>query len=201
MHLAIDFEEPESWLLYRVADALRDGKVIALPTDTGYGFACDILNRQATEKLYRLKGMDKQKLLSILVPDIQTASLYTAGIPNTAFRIMRRALPGPYTFILRASKEIPRTLLTKQRTIGIRIPDAPLIIALGEQFERAILISSVPADDDQASHDPQQIEREYRELDLIVDSGILPLQPSTILDLTGNEPVVLREGAGSLDVL
>lgn len=202
MIVTIDLEEPESWLVYRVADVIREGGLAIVPTDTGYGFCCDIHNRAAVEKLYRVKNIDRKKPLGLLVRDIQEAATYTAGIPNWAFRIMKRGTPGPYTFILTASKQIPRMMLSKQRTVGVRIPDAQLIILLTEQLTNALVTSSVPIQRIEALYDPAEIEQRYgKEVDVIVDGGICPVNPSTVIDFTGRDVEVIREGAGSLDIL
>ncbi len=139
MLLTIDRFDPEHWLVAQVARTLQAGGVVVIPTDTVYGVVCDIECDAAAERIYRLKGMDSKKLLSILCSDLAMAAQYTRGIPNTLFRVVRRKLPGPYTFIMPASKELPRIMRKHRKTVGIRVPDCPFTLELIAQFQRPLL--------------------------------------------------------------
>lgn len=202
MILPIDPHEPEHWLIAQAAKVVEKGGIIALPTDTVYGVACDICNEASAEALYRLKGMTPRKMLSILCSDLEMAAQYTRGIPNSLFRVVRRCLPGPYTFILPAAKSLPRVMRKDRKTIGIRIPDCPIVLALIEQLGRPLLTSSVAPIPGQWLNDPLDIEESYGpDLEMVIDGGVLYPQPSTVIDFTGLEPVVLREGKGPVDFI
>lgn len=202
MLLRIDAAEPESWLVARVAQVLRKGGVVVLPTDTVYSLVCRLGDEDAIERLYGVKGMPPAKMLSILVPDIASAAKYTKGISNHVFRAMKRVLPGPYTFIFQASPEVPRIMLHKRRTIGLRIPAAPLVQGLLEELGEPLLASSVRNVADEFLLDPITIEERLKgQVELVVDCGLVANEPSTVIDLTGDEPVLLREGKGSVAAL
>jgi len=202
MLLTIDPVEPEHWLLAEVGKVLSRGGIVVIPTDTVYGVACDVANEAGAASIYRLKGMDPKKLLSIVCSDLTMAARYTRGIPNTLFRVVRRKLPGPYTFILPASKELPRVMRKNRKTVGIRVPDCPITLKLIEQFGRPLLSTSIRLAPAQWLLDPFDIEEEYgRDVDLVVDGGALYPEPSTVIDFSGFEPEVVREGKGPVDFL
>ena len=202
MLLTIDAVEPEPWIVARITQSLsRDGLVV-LPTDTVYAIACALDGTDAIERLYRVKGITPTKRLSILVPDIASASRYIRGIPNPVFRTMKRVLPGPYTFIFKASSEVPRIMLHKRRTVGIRIPDCPIMLAVLEELGRPLLSTSVRNERDEWIHDPVQIEDDLRgQVDLVVDGGVLANEPSTVVDLSEDTPSLVREGKGEVGLL
>jgi tRNA threonylcarbamoyl adenosine modification protein (Sua5/YciO/YrdC/YwlC family) len=202
MLLSIDPVEPEHWLVAEAVKVLRKGGIVVIPTDTVYGVACDISDEAATERIYRLKGMDSRKLLSILCHDMAMAAQYTRGIPNTLFRIVRRKLPGPYTFILPASKELPRAMRRNRSTVGIRIPDCPIALELIRQYGRPLLTTSLRVAPEVWMLNPEEIESEYgRDVDLVIDGGPLFPAPSTVIDFSGLEPEIVREGKGPVDFL
>lgn len=202
MLLTIDPVEPEHWLVAQVVRELNKGAVVVIPTDTVYGVVCDIASEKAMQRIYQLKGMDAKKQLSILCSDLAMAAQYTRGIPNTLFRIVRRKLPGPYTFILPASKEVPRVMRKNRKTVGIRVPDCPIALELIEQFQRPLLTTSVAMSPGEWILDPFVIEEEYgRSIDLVVDGGALYPEPSTVIDFSGFEPEVIREGKGEIDFI
>jgi tRNA threonylcarbamoyl adenosine modification protein (Sua5/YciO/YrdC/YwlC family) len=203
MLLTIDPHEPEHWLVAQVVRELQKGAVVVIPTDTVYAVVCDVANEAGAERMYRLKGMDSRKLLSVLCADLGMAAQFTRGIPNTLFRVVRRKLPGPYTFILPASKELPRVMRKNRKTVGIRIPDCPITLELISQYKRPLLSTSVaPLGPGQWLLDPYVIEEEYgRDIDLVVDGGPLFPEPSTVIDFSGFDPVVVREGKGPVDFL
>jgi tRNA threonylcarbamoyl adenosine modification protein (Sua5/YciO/YrdC/YwlC family) len=200
--LTIDPKQPEPWLIGRVVNVLRRGGLAVLPTDTVYSFACALHNEAAVDNLYAVKGITPAKRLSILVPDIATASRFTRGITNTMFRTMRRVLPGPYTFIFAASTEVPRVMLRKRRTIGIRLPDSPIVLAVLAELGEPLITTSVRGGRDEFLLDPAQIEDDLGDqVAIVVDGGLLANEPSTVVDLSGPEPVVVRTGKGDVDAL
>jgi tRNA threonylcarbamoyl adenosine modification protein (Sua5/YciO/YrdC/YwlC family) len=200
--LPIDPVEPESWLIGRVANVLRKGGLVVLPTDTVYALTCVFDNDEAIERLYTVKRIAPAKRLSLLVPDIATAARLTRGIPNPVFRTMRRVLPGPYTFIFQASNEVPRVMLRKRRTVGIRIPAAPIALATLAEVGSPLLATSVRNAADEWVLDPATIAEDLRgQADLVVDGGLLAAEPSTVVDLSGDEPVLVRAGKGDVAAL
>lgn len=202
MLLPIDPVSPEPWLVARVVQALKRGGVVVIPTDTVYAYACSLADRDAPKRLYEIKGILPSKRLSILVPDLRAAGRLTRGIPNPVFRTMRRVLPGPYTFIFQASSEVPRILLRKRRTVGIRLPDCPITRELLAQLGEPLLSSSVRSSADEFVVDPMEIEvASGNEVDMVVDGGLLLNEPSTVVDLSGDEPVVVRQGKGDVSKL
>jgi tRNA threonylcarbamoyl adenosine modification protein (Sua5/YciO/YrdC/YwlC family) len=182
--------------------ALEDGGLIAYATDTVYGLGCDVHNKQGMEHALSLKGYSKYHALSFLCADLSDISKY-ARVDTPAYKIMRRCLPGPFTFILPATRDVPKILLTKQKTVGIRVPDHPVCHALLTEFGRPILSTSVTNRDGELITDPDEIVREWsHEIAIVLDSGILPAVTSTVVDLTDSEnPVVLREGKGDPGLL
>ena len=202
MLLTVDPLEPEPWLMARAIQTLRRGGVVVLPTDTVYALACSLDDAGAIERLYGVKGITPAKHLSLLVGDVATASRYAKGITNTVFRMMRRVLPGPYTFIFQATSEAPRIMLRKRRTVGIRIPDCPIISAILAELPCPLLSTSVRNASDEFILDPAEIEANLSgQVDLVVDGGLLVNEPSTVVDLSGDEAVLVREGKGSVDAL
>jgi tRNA threonylcarbamoyl adenosine modification protein (Sua5/YciO/YrdC/YwlC family) len=202
MLLTIDPLDPEPWLVARVVQALKKGDVVVIPTDTVYAYACSLNDRDAPRRLYEIKGMSPAKRLSILVPDIKTASRYARDIPNPVFRAMRRVLPGPYTFIFQATGEVPRIMLRKRRTVGIRLPDCPIVLDILAELGEPLLSSSVRSSADEFILDPVSIEEASKdELAMVVDGGLLPNEPSTVVDLSDDEPVLVREGKGDVSEL
>jgi tRNA threonylcarbamoyl adenosine modification protein (Sua5/YciO/YrdC/YwlC family) len=200
--LTIDIKQPEPWLVGRVANILKRGGVAVLPTDTVYSFVCALHNSVAVDRLYEVKGITPSKQLSILVPDIQTASRFTRGITNRTFRTMRRVLPGPYTFIFAASGEVPRVMLRKRRTVGIRVPDSPITQGVIAELGEPLLATSVRGQRDEFLLNPATIDDDLGDqVDLIVDGGSLTNEPSTVVDLSGPEPVIVRAGKGDVAAL
>lgn len=202
MLLTIDPHEPEPWLIARVVQVLRRGGLAVVPTDTVYSIVCLLDDGEAVARLYEAKGASPAKRLSLLVPDIASAAAYTRGIPNQFFRMMRRVLPGPYTFIFQASSEVPRIMLHKRRTVGLRVPDSAIVQALLAELGTPLLATSVRNLADEWVLDPVTIEREVgAAVDVVVDGGPLAAEPSTVIDLSGERPLLVREGKGQTDVL
>jgi tRNA threonylcarbamoyl adenosine modification protein (Sua5/YciO/YrdC/YwlC family) len=199
--LRIDPERPQPRQLQRVVDLLRGGGVIAYPTDTIYGLGCDMNDRKAIGDLYRIKAKDRKSPLSFVCSDLKDIARY-AIVSDLAYRLMKRILPGPYTIILRASKLVPNIMLNDQRTVGIRIPDHPVALALVEALGNPLVTTSIPTPDDVIYNDPYEIdERLGHALALVIDCDIIFPEPSTILDLSEPSPRLLRNGKGDLSKL
>jgi tRNA threonylcarbamoyl adenosine modification protein (Sua5/YciO/YrdC/YwlC family) len=200
--LQIDSDLPEDWLIARAANVIRRGGIVVMPTDTVYGMACAISQQSAIQRIYELKKMDPKKPLSILVSDIRGAGKYARGLSTPIFRLLKRVLPGPYTFIFEASGEVPKIMLRKRRTIGIRVPDNPIALALLAMVEEPLLTTSIRNPDDDFVTDPAEIERVYGDrVEMVVDGGILVDTPSTVVDFSSGEAELLRKGKGDVDAL
>ena len=201
MLLPVNACNPEPRKLARAVDILRRGGVIAYPTDTVYGLGCDITNKQAVERIYRMKRMADAQLLSFVCPDLSDIARYGI-VQDFAYRIMRRLVPGPYTFILQATREVPKVLRMRRKTVGIRVPDHPVALALARELGGPVASTSASIDGEFLV-DPRDMQERFPELDLVLDAeaeGVHQL-PSTIIDLSGDAPVVVREGAGPWDFL
>jgi tRNA threonylcarbamoyl adenosine modification protein (Sua5/YciO/YrdC/YwlC family) len=195
----IDLEHPHKRLLQHAARILENGGLIVYPTDTIYGLGADLFNKGAMERIFKLKKTSRQKLLSFICPDLAAVADW-AYLPTSAFRILRRVTPGKYTFVLRAGKQVPKILLQKRPTVGVRIPDSAVALGLVRELGRPLLSTSVPQGDEDFFTDPQVIAETFRhDIDLILDAGILANEPSTIIDLSGPAPVLLRVGAGATE--
>jgi tRNA threonylcarbamoyl adenosine modification protein (Sua5/YciO/YrdC/YwlC family) len=205
MLIAIHPRNPEPRKIQQMVDLLNDGGVLICPTDTVYAFVCSAEQPRAIEAVAKLKGARPQKAdLSLICKDLSQLSLYARAIATPSFRIMKAALPGPYTFIVPASNEIPRIFRNNKRTVGIRVPDHPVPHALVEALGHALVCASVHGTDVLLDHasDPEEMEAHYgRDIDAVIDSGTGGLEGSTVVDLSGQEPVVLREGKGTIDGL
>ena len=196
--LVIHPENPQARHIRAAAEALKAGELIVYPTDSVYGLGCDLFNKNAIEKIYQRKGRDKRKLLSFICPDLKEISEY-AYVPDFAYKIMRRLLPGPYTFILNATKRVPRILLEKRKTVGIRVPDNAVCQALLAEFGSPIISTSARLADQIFLGDPDEIAETFeRVVEIFLDSGPGGLEQSTVIDFTGDEPVVIRQGKGKL---
>ncbi len=189
---------PQGRHIARAVEVLRSGGVIVYPTDTVYGLGCSILQPGAIEMVYAIKKQNRQKPFSFLCPDLSGISEY-AVVTNEAFRLMKRLIPGPYTFVLPASrmKQIPKSLMTKRKTVGIRVPDNVVCQALLRELGHPILSASVTDDAGGILHDPEEIAEHFgARIDLMLETGHGQLEVSTVLDLTGDPPVVARQGKG-----
>ncbi|MBF0191206.1 MAG: threonylcarbamoyl-AMP synthase [Magnetococcales bacterium] len=194
-------KNPQPRLITQVAEILREGGVIVYPTDTTYGLGCGLSSRKGVERIMRIKQMASSHQLSILVSDLSDIARY-ARVDNATYRLLKRFLPGPYTFILEATREVPKTILPKRKTIGLRIPDHPICLELLKGLGEPLLSTSMRfAGETEILSDPYVIyTRTDHLVDLVIDAGMLPASPSTVVDLTGPTPVVLRAGAGDPDV-
>ena len=205
MLLSIHPKDPEPRKIQQAVALLNTGGVLVCPTDTVYAFVCSAEQPRAIEEVARLKGAKPQKAdLSLICRDISELSTYARAVPTSAFRIMKAALPGPYTFVVPASSEIPRIFKNNKRTVGIRVPDHPVPIALVEALGHALVCTSVHGPDVFLEHasDREAIhEQDGRPVEAVIDSGPGGLEGSTVIDLNGPEPMVLREGKGGIEEL
>jgi len=202
MYVKMYNENPNPRHVRGMVDILKSGGVIIYPTDTVYGIGCDIYNSQAVEKVARLKGLrpDKAKF-SFIVSDLSEMSNYTRFVNNDIFKLMKLLLPGPYTFILHASSSVPKIMKTKKKTVGIRIPDNNIILDIVRELGNPILTTSIHDSDDIIDYttDPEIINENFKsKVDAVIDGGFGGNVPSTVIDCTGDQPLVLREGAGNI---
>jgi tRNA threonylcarbamoyl adenosine modification protein (Sua5/YciO/YrdC/YwlC family) len=189
---------PQGRYIKTAAGVLAEGGVIIYPTDSVYGLGCDLFNKKAVERIYQIKGNDKRKLLSFICPDLKGITEY-AYISNSVYKVMRHLLPGPYTFILNATKQVPKILLEKRKTVGIRVPDNAVCQQLLAEFGRPIISTSARLQNQEFLNDPEEVESTFTHLvDLFLDTGPGGLEPSTVIDFTQQEPVVIRQGKGKL---
>lgn len=194
-------DNPQPRLIAQAVQIVRDGGVIALPTDSSYALACRLDDKDAVTRLRRIRSLDERRHLSLLVRDLSELAVF-AMVDNHQFRLIKSVTPGPYAFILEATKEVPRRLSHPSRkTIGLRVPDHAITLALLEALgEPLIATTLILPPDSEPLNDPEDIRaRLERQLDLVIDSGACPCEPSTVIDLTGDEPVLVRAGRGSLE--
>lgn len=198
MLLEIHPDDPQPRHIKTVVECLQDGGVIIYPTDTIYGLGCDIFQHKAIEKICRIKQIDPQKAnLSFICYDLSDLSKYTKSISTPLYRILKSYLPGPYTFILPASKEVPKILQSKKSTVGLRVPDNNIARTIIQQLGRPILSASLPGEMVEEYTDPELIYRNFSKLaDIVIDGGTGGMIPSTVVDCTGDEPSVIRKGLG-----
>lgn len=188
-------ETPQLRFINKAVETLRNGGVIIYPTDTIYGIGCDIFNKEALERVISIKG-EPEKLLSFVCSDLKDISKY-AKVSDYAYKTMKKLLPGPYTFVLPAAKEVPKKLWTKRKTVGIRVPDNAVTIALVKELGNPIVSTSVTNRKGETLFDPFEIKNIFNsQIDLMLASGILANTPSSVVDLSEETPQVLREGAG-----
>jgi tRNA threonylcarbamoyl adenosine modification protein (Sua5/YciO/YrdC/YwlC family) len=194
--LSVHPQSPQGRHILRAVEVLRDDGVLVYPTDTVYGLGCDIKSKHAVERIVRIKGRDPKKPMSFVCSDLTDISRY-ARVSNFAYRVLRRFLPGPYTFVLEASREVPKILLTKQKTVGIRIPDHAVSLALVRELRDPILSTSANSSGADPLNDPREIQEVLgSQVDMILDCGVLPRVPSTVVSLVHDAVEVLRQGAG-----
>ena len=200
MIITINPKNPQVRLIRKVVDVLLQGGVIVCPTDTIYGVGCDLFNPEAIQRIHRLKKMDGKKPLSFICSDLKDISRY-AYVSNYAYKAMKRLLPGPYTFILKATKLVPKIAQTKQNTVGIRIPDNKICLALVKELGHPTISTSVSKPDEGLYNDPAEIEERFgKRLDLVIDGGVIVAEHSSMIDLTGDLPKVIRVGKGDVSL-
>jgi tRNA threonylcarbamoyl adenosine modification protein (Sua5/YciO/YrdC/YwlC family) len=194
----INPQNPQKRLIAKAVDILKTGGVIAYPTDTIYGFGCDILNKKAIQRIYQIKKRDRSKPFSFICSDLKNISEY-AQVTDYAYKTMKRLLPGPYTFILPGTKLVPKIMLTKRKTVGIRVPNNNICLAIVEALGHPIISTSVGWSAREVLNDPQQIEETFgSQIELTIDGGILANQPSSIISLLDDLPEIIRAGQGEV---
>ncbi len=198
MLLHLHHENPQPRNIQTICSRLQEGAVIIYPTDTIYGLGCDIFQQKAIERICRIKNIDPAKAqLSFICYDLSDLSKYTKSISTPVYRLLKTCLPGPYTFILPASKQVPRILKNKKNTIGLRIPDNIIARSIIKELGHPILSTSLPGEMVEEYTDPQLIHEKFGKLvDIVVDGGIGGTVPSTIIDCSSGEPVLKRMGLG-----
>lgn len=197
MLLEINPDNPQTRLIDKAVKLLKNGAIICYPTDTGYGIGCDLFNQKSIKQIVQLKKRPKQKPFSFMCSDLSDISRY-AHVSNTAYRLLKKSLPGPYTFVLPGTKLVPKVMASKQKTVGIRVADNPISQLLIQTLGNPIVNTSVSLDeDDTALGEPFKIE-EYlgNRVELVIDGGDIFPDPSTVVDLTTDFPEILRVGKG-----
>ncbi|NGY37038.1 threonylcarbamoyl-AMP synthase [Flavobacterium sp. XN-5] len=197
-------DKPNEAAIAKVVKVLRDGGLVIYPTDTVYGLGCDITNTKALERIAKIKGIKLEKAnFSFICHDLSNISDYVRQIDTATFKLLKRALPGPYTFILPGNNNLPKEF-KKKTTVGIRVPDNSIALEIVRQLGNPIVSTSIRDDDDVIEYttDPELIFEKWQNLvDMVIDGGYGDNVGSTIIDLSGDEPEIIREGKGSLDIL
>jgi tRNA threonylcarbamoyl adenosine modification protein (Sua5/YciO/YrdC/YwlC family) len=192
MIISINSENPQQRLINRVCEVLDKGGLIAYPTDTFYGVGCDLFNKKGIQRIYKLKNRPLSKPFSFICDSLKEISHY-AQVSNYAYKTMRRLLPGPYTFILEGTKMVPKIMLTKRKTVGIRVPDNKICLAIVTTLGRPIISTSAGLDD------PYEINESFSpNLDIVIDGGGLYPSPSSVISLIGDVPEIIRAGKGDV---
>lgn len=199
MRLQVDAQYPQPHKIRRAVEELRSGGVIAYPTDSTYGIGCDINEKKAIDRLYDIKRMPKDHPLTLLCYDLSHIATY-ALVDNPKYRLIRRLVPGPYCFILPATREVPKLLMRKRKQVGIRVPGHPVTQALLAELGGPI-VSTTAAADGETLQDPEEIDQRLRGLGLILDADRGGLEPSTVVDLTEEEPQIVRYGVGEAQLV
>ncbi len=200
MLIPVNPDNPQPRSIRQIADKLRNGGVICYPTDTVYGIGCDIFNQKAVKKVFQIKKRPRNKPFSFMCSSLRNVSDY-AHVSNMAYRIMRKALPGPFTFVLPAAKIVPRIMITKQKTVGIRVPANNICIELIAALGNPILTTSAILDEDQPLSEAYEFEELLgNAVDVVIDGGMVYPDPSTVIDFSGNDPEILRQGKGDISL-
>ncbi|MGV8123843.1 MAG: L-threonylcarbamoyladenylate synthase [Candidatus Xenobiia bacterium LiM19] len=200
MRIEIDPDNPQMMNIKHIVKILQNGGLIAYPTDTIYGIGCDLFNKSAIEKIYQIKKMPRYKPLSFICADLKDISVY-AQVSNTAYKIMKRLIPGPYTFILSATRMVPKIMLTKRRTVGIRVPDNNICLSIVRELGNPIISTSASVSKEEILSDPVEIEKTFgHSIDIVIDGGVLVSEPSSMIDFTESVPKVVREGKGDISM-
>ncbi len=200
MLLSIHAEHPEPRKIRRAVELLDAGEAIAYPTDTIYGLGCDLFNKRAIDRLYQIKPMPRTHQLTFICPDLSDIARY-AIVDNQQYRLLRRLLPGPYTFILQATREVPKIVQSKRKAVGIRVPNNEVILAIVRELGRPVISTTAAPVGGEPLLDPAEIDEVFKGLALVLDAGAGGLVPTTVVDLTKGEIEVVRQGAGPIDDL
>ncbi len=200
MLVSINTENPQMRMIRKAVDILNEGGIVIYPTDTVYGIGCDLFNKRAIEKIYEIKQRSKKQPFSIICADLKDISNY-ASVSNYAYKIMRRLLPGPYTFILEASRLVPKILLPKRKAVGIRVPDNTVCLALVRELGHPIISTSVTIGEDEVMSDPIDMEEKFKHrIDMVIDGGVIVPEESSVISFIGEAPEVIREGKGDVSL-
>ncbi len=197
-HFQIHPENPQQRLLKQAAQIIGSGGIVAAPTDSAYALVCRLDDKGAVEKLRRIRGVDEKHHLTLLVRDLSEIAHF-ARVDNAQYRLLKAAMPGPYTVILEATREVPRRLSHPSRkTIGVRVPENPILLGLLEELGEPLIGTTLqlPGDDHMLSDPDEVIERLGKQIELVIDGGAGTLEPTTVIDLTGPTPELVREGRG-----
>lgn len=201
MYLTINSQNPQVRLIRKAVDILEDGGIIIYPTDTVYGMGCDLFNKRGIEKIYEIKRRSKKQPLSFVCAGLKDISQY-AKVSDYAYKTMKRLLPGPYTFILEASRLVPKIILPKRQTTGIRVPDNRICLSLVGELGHPIISTSVTVDDGEVLSNPLDIKERFGHcVDLIIDGGILVSEPSSVINLVDDRIEIIRTGKGDVSTL
>jgi tRNA threonylcarbamoyl adenosine modification protein (Sua5/YciO/YrdC/YwlC family) len=196
--LSINSQNPQMRLIRKAVDVLRQGGIIIYPTDTVYGLGCDLSNKKGIERIYELKRRNRKQPLSFICSDLKHISQY-AKVTDYAYKTMKRLLPGPYTFILEASRLVPKIILPKRSTTGIRVPDNQICLDLIKELGQPIISTSVKTEDGEDLGTPYEIEERFgRTVDLIIDGGIIIPEPSSVISLVDDNIEIIRNGKGDV---
>jgi tRNA threonylcarbamoyl adenosine modification protein (Sua5/YciO/YrdC/YwlC family) len=198
MLLSINSQNPQMRLIKKAVEILKQGGLVIYPTDTVYGLGCALSNKKGIEKIYTIKRQNRKQPFSFICADLKDISSY-ARVSDSAYKTMKHFLPGPYTFILEASRLVPKIILPKRKTTGIRVPDNAICLALVRELGEPIINSSVKNEQDEYISDPRLIEEKFRnQVDLVIDGGILAQEPSSVVSLIEDELEVIRTGKGDV---
>jgi tRNA threonylcarbamoyl adenosine modification protein (Sua5/YciO/YrdC/YwlC family) len=200
MLININQQNPQLRFIYKVVEILKKGGIVVYPTDTYYGMGCDIMNKRAIERIYQLKQRNKSKPFSFICSGLKNISNY-AKVSNYAYKTMKRLLPGPYTFILEGSRLVPKIMLTKRKTAGIRVPDNPICLALVNELENPLLTTSATMPDGTTFNDASLIHDFFgNRIDAVIGGSVVPGQPSSVISLIDDIPEVIRKGIGDVSI-
>lgn len=193
-------ENPQLRFINRAVETLKNGGIIIYPTDTVYGIGCDIFNKEAIERIFRIKNINQTKLFSFICSDLKDISKY-AKVTDYAYRTMKHLLPGPYTFILPAAKLVPKKLWSKRKTVGIRVPDHTITLKLAEGLGNPLISTSATDGTGEIMYNAEKIKSYFeKRVDLMLSAGNLKGEPSSVIDLSKDEPEVVRVGAGDVSL-
>ena len=200
MLLKINQYNPQHRLIMKIVDVLKNGGIVVYPTDTYYGIGCDIMNKKAIDKIYQIKQRNRSKPFSFICSDLKNISRY-AKVSNYAYKTMKRLLPGPYTFILEGSKLVPKIMLTKRKTAGIRVPKNPICLTLVKELGNPVITTSATMPDGTIFHDASLIHDYFgNRVDAVIDGSIVPGSPSSVIMLINDIPEVIRKGIGDVSL-
>lgn len=204
LRLHVNLEHPQPRHIARAAEALRGGGLVIYPTDTTYGLGCDLFAKRSIDRIYQLRGLEASHKLSFLCSDLSEVARYGI-VEDRNYRILRHHMPGKYTFVLKATREVPKIVQSNARTVGIRIPENPVCLALIRELGHPIIsttVARVGQTGPDYLNDPDDIVPSFgRSVEVLLDAGLLVGEPSSVIDLTGEQPTILRRGSGDLSWL